>query len=300
MNSKSESYRGQWGGKIESGEEMWWTEPDRRLRDRSFFRRIRFYLDVRQHFLIRFLRYGITAAKKRGVEVPKIVDFGCGTGGTGMNFSHFLGIPFQGFDIFQTQIGIAQELAQKFQSPCTFGLLNADGSFPLPDQSIDVIFSADVLGHVPDIPKTLAHWARALKTGGVVSLFTESTHSLDDQSQMAQLSRQGFDMVSMVPEHISLFPKEKLEAWFRSAGFEILDRVSANVGHWFFFPKDYVTLLKNQPTQRKVYLRSLIWSKISKILPFYPIPHEFFRLVLTYFFGRSDLGTAYFYLLRKN
>jgi ubiquinone/menaquinone biosynthesis C-methylase UbiE len=299
-----EKYRGQWGGTIQSSdgttEEMWWSEPSHALKKGSWGKRLRFTLDTRQFFLLKFLQTGIARAFSSGVTEPKIVDFGCGAGGTTLNFSSMINVPMEGFDIFSTQIQIANQHAKNIGSSSTFRVLNPDGTFPLSAASVDVLFSADVLGHVPNIPQALKEWARILKPNGTVALFTEASYSPGDQSLMARLAREGMDMISGVPEHISLFPRDVLEAHFREAGFEVEVRYSANVLHWFFFPKDYLLLFRRLRRRSTFwYGMSLVWNKMIKIVPFYPIPLEMLRLGLTRVFGKSALGTSYFYQLRR-
>jgi len=138
-----------------------------------------------------------------------------------------------------------------------------------------------------------------LKKGAGVSLFTEATYSEKDHSLMARLAKKGLDMCEAVPEHISLFPKEHLEEMFADAGFEIVERKSANVLHWFFFPKDYVLLYRKFHKKSFLYYLSVIWNAILKVSPFYPVPADLMRLWLTRLFGDSAYGTSYFYLLRK-
>jgi ubiquinone/menaquinone biosynthesis C-methylase UbiE len=230
---------------------------------------------------------------------PKILDYGCGTGGTTLNFSSLLDKPFTGLDIFETQLKIARTFADKQGLGCQFKLLEEGGRIPAETGSIDLIFSLDVLGHVPNIPHVLAEFSRALKSGGSVLLFTESTYSDADHSIMAKLAKDGADMMGAVPEHISLFSREKLEAMFKDAGFEILERYSANVWHFFFFPKDYVLLLKGNKNHRFVFGAAWVWNRISKILPFYPWPFQILRLFVTHLFGKNSYGTSYFYLLHK-
>ena len=292
-------YRGQWGGKTDTGEEMWWSEPDLALASGTFLKRAKFYLDVRQFFLTRYLNRGISAAKKSGVKNPKVIDFGCGTGGTTLNFSSYIRHPIDGYDIFKTQIEIANEQAKKINNTSQFHLLTSEGKVPLPDASVDVLLSADVLGHVPSIPTTLKEWARVLKPGAAVSLFTESNYSASDQSLMARLARDGMDMSEAVPEHISLFPKEQLEVWFQTAGFEVVERISANAGHWFFFPKDYAILLAKHGKRPMLLAVSRIWNVITKLTPFYSWTFEIVRLGMTLLTGRSAPGSGYFYYLRK-
>jgi SAM-dependent methyltransferase len=284
-------YRGQWGGKIESGEEMWWSEPHTRLRT-SRRARWGFLLDVRQHFIHRFW-------KSASLPRTKIADFGCGTGGTTLNFGEIFRTPILGVDIFETQLEIARHHSKAIGSTCSFARLEGEGRIPVADGALDVLMSLDVLGHVPNVPYALAEWARALRPGGTVLLFTEAQHSLQDRSIMAWLARAGADMVSVVPEHISLFPREELEEMFARAGLQVRERFSANVGHFFFFPKDYVLLLKGRKDHRGIYALAWLWNRISKIFPFYPWPFQFLRLGMTYLWGRQAYGTGYFYRLEK-
>jgi hypothetical protein len=116
---------------------------------------------------------------------------------------------------------------------------------------------------------------------------------------MRRLADDGLDMMGMVPEHISLFSREELERMFAAAGFRMEERFSANLGHFFFFPKDYLLLLKNHAGHRGLYWLAVVWNRISKITPFYPWPFQILRLALTRAFGRQAFGTAYFYDLRK-
>jgi ubiquinone/menaquinone biosynthesis C-methylase UbiE len=298
--SNFEQYRGQWGGRIESGEEMWWSEPWAKPIDRPGLARLLFSIDVRHHFLLRFWKRVVRETHGRPLQ---IADFGCGTGGVTLNFSRYIGRPITGIDIFETQLRIAREFNERSALGCHFALLGDGGRLPFKDGELDVLFSLDVLGHVPDVSGTLADWSRALKPGGSVILFTESSFSSGDSSVMAWLARAGRDMTTVVPEHISLLPREELERRFTEAGLESVERFSANVGHWFFFPKDYWTLLRDQPpadgSQRLLYFASRVWDRILKISPFYPWPPQLLRLVLTRFFGRSAHGTSYFYHLKK-
>lgn len=273
---------------------MWWSEPDRELARGNWYRRFLFWLDVRQHFVLRFLR----RALKDAPSDPVILDFGCGTGGTTLNFAQFLGRPIRGFDVFETQIRIARLMGQGLPVACDFDLL-VDGKIPLPDQSVDVLMSLDVLAHVPDVPGTLADWSRVLKTGGRIALFTEATYSAGDRSIMARLASRGADLCAVVPEHVSLHSREELEVFFEAAGFRIEERKSANVGHFFFFPKDYVLVLEKLKTHRALYGFAWAWNRLSKLTPFYPWPFQAIRLMLTDVFGSGDFGTAYFYSLVK-
>ena len=296
-----QKYRGQWGGKIDSGEEMWWSEPNAKLARGSRWSRFWYGMDTRQHFLLRFARRALAGAPGSAC----VADFGCGTGGTTLNLSSALGRPITGYDLFPTQLTIAAAMAQgcsgSVAARCPFEKLRADGALPVADGAIDLLLSVDVLGHVPNIERTLADLARALRPGGVVALFTESTYSEGDSSLMARLAREGLDMTAAVTEHISLVPREQLEKWFVAAGFEIRERFSANVCHFLFFPKDYVLLLNRggRAQHRVLYWTAWVWDRVSKVTPFYPWPFQILRTALTHLLGRRAFGTSYFYELKR-
>ncbi len=290
-------YRGQWGGKIENGEEMWWSEPDRTLQDFSFWSRVRFGLDTRHHFILRFWRACRGAFSDAALS---LADYGCGTGGTTINFSRAIGQPISGYDVFATQIEVARHFAADAKSSCRFGLLDEAGKIPVADGALHGVFSMDVLGHVKDIPVVLREWARALRSGGMVLLFTEANYSAGDRSIAARLAARGADVVAAVPEHISLFPREELERMFVAAGFRVEERFSANVWHFFFFPKDYILLLKGRPEFRGWYHFARVWNVCTKLVPFYPKPFHMLRILVTHLLGRRHKGTAYYYRLVKN
>jgi ubiquinone/menaquinone biosynthesis C-methylase UbiE len=238
---------------------------------------------------------------KDSIAPIEAIDYGCGSGGTTLNFSYFLNQPITGYDVFDTQLKIGREFSSRHGSVCKFELLKENGKIPISDKSVDLILSLDVLGHVPNIPNVLEEWSRVLKVGGSVSLFTEANYSQDDSSMMAQLAKAGWDMATVVPEHISLFSREMLEEMFKKQGFKIESRYSANVWHFFFFPKDYVLLLNQDAVQKRTWIYRLawMWNRLSKIMPFYPWPFQTLRLVATYLFGKKAYGTSYFYHLIK-
>lgn len=294
LNQYEKKYRDQWGGKTPEGEEMWWSSVWPELEGDSWRGRFRFALDPRHFFLIGFLKRAIR--KKRN---PQIADFGCGTGGSTVNFSRYLDVGIHGWDIFPTQIAIAKEQSHKAGSDCQFSLLNPDGTFPLRDQSLDVVFSSDVLGHVPDIRQVVREWSRVLKPGGRVVLFTESRCSPEDHSLMARLERSGIEMIASIPEHVSLLPREELERIFESSGFQVEERISSNVWHFFFAPKDYVKALAGKKKYRGWYWLAKFWTFFSNLVPFYPKPFYFLRNAVTLIFGKRAYGCNYFYLLKN-
>lgn len=274
---------------------MWWSDYSPGLAKGSFFSRLSFLLDNRHYFLIRYLQTAISLSKD---DKPHIIDFGCGTGGTTLNMSSYIGLPIDGYDVFPTQIGIANEFSKKIGNGATFHTLN-EGKIPLNDASVDIIYSADVLAHVPDIGKVLSEWKRVLKSDGFIVLYTEAACSVQDSSVMGKLAHNGIDMIGSVEEHISLFPKEDLEGFFAANDFNLIRRYSGNVFHFLFNPKEFYTVLSKE--RRFPFLRTMayILDRLNKIIPFYPKPQHILRIFLTKLLGRSAYGCNYFYLLQK-
>lgn len=106
-------------------------------------------------------------------------------------------------------------------------------------------------------------------------------------------------MTEAVPEHISLYPREQLETWFTATGFEIVERYSANVCHFFFFAKDYVKLRQGKKQYRAITALAWLIDRTCKLLPFYPKPLHALLIILTLLFGKKAYGTGYYYYLKK-
>lgn len=294
MTVSTQNLEGKWGEVTEDGQEIWWSGINESLLKGRIWSRFIFFIDFRHFFLIRFLKRAISASQRP----CKIIDFGCGTGGSTFNFSAYLQNPIDGYDVFPLQIDAAKAQAQKFSLPNHFGLI--DSELLEVENAIDIIFSSDVLGHVPSVPKTLSLWNQILKKHGYVALFTEATFNKEDNGVMARLSREGLDMIGSIPGHISLFTREDLERMFFDAGFEVLERYNGGYGYAFFHPSNIVSYLKSHGQQkRSLYLILKIWDRFLKLIPFYPKPIEVIRIFATLLFGRNSYSCNYFYLLRK-
>lgn len=285
----------------ESTEEMWWSEPSVDLLRGVRLSRLKFLADTRQYLLVALCRRALAALGCTNGSSPKIIDFGCGTGGTTLNLAAVLGRRIDGFDLFPTQIGVANAWLSREGANGSFQVLRPDGTIPLDGASVDLVLSADVLGHVPSIPAVLRDFSQVLVPGGQVVLYTEAAYSPEDRSLAHRLCAQtGVDLFGGVPEHISMHPREDLERFFDAAGFEVVERYSGNVMHALFFPKHYVELYARAGRSWSVFAVAFrVWNRLSRILPFYPMPIELLRLALTALLGSKAYGTSYFYRLKK-
>jgi SAM-dependent methyltransferase len=102
----------------------------------------------------------------RAAEIDKVVPFvplgarilevGAGTGKQSLELRR------RGFDVTAIEIADSSYAAHR-----VFPIIDYDGiTIPLPDASVDVVFSSNVLEHVPDLARMHAEIRRVLKPGG--------------------------------------------------------------------------------------------------------------------------------------
>lgn len=86
----------------------------------------------------------------------RILEIGAGTGEQAAELKR------RGFDV------VAIEMAQSgYASDRIFPIVDYDGrTIPLPDASVDIVFSSNVLEHVPDLPRMHAEIRRVLTPSG--------------------------------------------------------------------------------------------------------------------------------------
>lgn len=120
--------------------------------------------DVQEHLL------GDDLMKNAMCDRPVLLEIGCGNG----RLSEFIAphvATLYGVDISEEMIARAQSRLGRLRN-CVF--LATDGmSFPLEDESVDVVFSFIVFQHMPSvgiIRKNIEDVARVLKPGGIVKI----------------------------------------------------------------------------------------------------------------------------------
>lgn len=99
-------------------------------------------------------------------DMPVVVDAGCGAGMSGLElFAPIVPrIRYLGVDI-STSVDVARDRFEK--AGLDAGFMQADiTDLPLPDASVDVIFSEGVLHHTDSTERALKSLARRLKVGG--------------------------------------------------------------------------------------------------------------------------------------
>lgn len=87
----------------------------------------------------------------------RVLEFGAGDGTQAMDLSR------RGFDVIGIDLARSAHAGHR-----VFPVLDYDGSqIPLPDSSVDVVFSSNVLEHVEDLPGALAEMRRVTRDGGL-------------------------------------------------------------------------------------------------------------------------------------
>lgn len=144
---------------------------------------------------------------------PKILDVGCHQGlAFGLLEQHFYPRTIIGVDIDSEFVGVARDAAQHCQCEvkCENGTVyNLD----LPDASIDLIFSHQLLHHLSDQARALEELYRVLVPGGII-LVGESCRSFIHSLPVRLLFRHPKNVQKSADEYVELV---------KSHGFTILD-----------------------------------------------------------------------------
>lgn len=145
-----------------------------------------------------------------------ILDIGCGTGKVLAEIKK-LNPQAQifGVDVSSRAINVARKLLPQ----CKFTLIKDGEKLPFKNNSMDYIFSFDVIEHIYDIQNILYEYKRILKPGGNI-LISTPYHGLIKNLVIALI---GFEKVFNPYEgHIRFFTKKSLSLGFRMINFEII------------------------------------------------------------------------------
>ena len=108
-------------------------------------------------------------------ETTRVLEVGSGSGGPAMFIAEETGCSIIGVDLNEFGVKNASELVKQSlpKGRAEFRLIDASKPLPFEPDSFDVVFSNDVLCHVPDRLQVLRDWHRVLKAGGRM-LFTDA------------------------------------------------------------------------------------------------------------------------------
>jgi tocopherol O-methyltransferase len=122
-------------------------------------------------------------------ENPKIIDIGCGIGGSSLYLAEKLHGEVVGITLSPVQANRAQEraLAAGLAERATFKVANAL-DIPYPDNTFDLVWTLESGEHMPDKDKFLQECYRVLKPGGRMILATWCHRSTEGQAGALNLS----------------------------------------------------------------------------------------------------------------
>jgi SAM-dependent methyltransferase len=197
-------------------------------------------------------RLGIEAADSRtaGVEYvndrvlavaglapePRVLDAGCGFGGTIFHWQPRIGGRYEGITLSRVQLKVAQREARRrgIADACRFRLHSYDG--PL-GTGFDAVVAIESLIHSPDLDRTLPNLASALAPGGVLLVLDDMAACALDRHRPveADLLRRHWGCAhywtyddyrdGLHRAGLSLVHDEDLSALMRPRREEILDRL---------------------------------------------------------------------------
>ena len=113
------------------------------------------------------------------VRGRRVLDLGCGVGGAAIRIVRELGAgTVVGIDVEERALGRATAAVEAAGLARRITLeLVAPGPFPLPDESVDIVFCKDVISHLSDKEPLFAEAARVLRSGGVFAFGDWTTGS---------------------------------------------------------------------------------------------------------------------------
>lgn len=129
-------------------------------------------------------RYGLrewhipTVAKFESFRGKDVVEIGCGIATDGLQFARN-GANYVGTDLTPHGIELARERFALFGVPGRFEVANAEERLPLPDASVDHVYSFGVIHHSPTPEKIVREMHRVLRPGGTFTVMLYNRTSIN-------------------------------------------------------------------------------------------------------------------------
>lgn len=200
---------------------------------------------------------------------PRVLDAGCGFGGTMFAMHERLGGTYDGLTLSATQLRAARREARRrgIEDACRFHLRNFDDPIA---QRYDAVVAVESLSHAPDLRHTLGNLAAALAPGGALLL-------VEDMA-VADIDARHPEEAGILHRHWGCrrFPREEdYETHLRDAGLAITRRVD-------------LTPLVRHRTLAELEAAGRRYSAWSRWLPVAPV-----RRVLSAYIGGIALEKLY-------
>jgi ubiquinone/menaquinone biosynthesis C-methylase UbiE len=129
-----------------------------------------------------------TVARFDAFRGKTVVEIGCGVGTDGIEFARN-GANYIGVDLTPNSIELTRERFQVFGVPGRFEVANAEEGLPLPDASVDHVYSFGVIHHSPVPEKIVQEIYRILKSGGTFTVMLYNRSSINYYVEIMFLRR---------------------------------------------------------------------------------------------------------------
>ena len=141
----------------------------------------------------------------------RVLDLGCGAG------RFVAALRAEGADPVGVELSEgALERARRNVPGADLRLLGADGTIPLDDSSVDLVWCSEVLEHVPDTSHALSEVRRVLRTGGRLLVTTPYHGRVRDMAIALARFEAHFDPLG---QHVRFYTRRSLARALEATGF---------------------------------------------------------------------------------
>lgn len=291
-----------WGKMQDNNIEIWDTNPiflDDFVSTKDW---LKLFFYPKKYFLYRKINKHVNKQfnYKSKNERIRILDVGCGTGSSVIDFKKMFGreVEVHGIDVIKLQIDLARE---KIKQNGVWAEIAWYGGeiFPFESNYFDVVYTSDVLGHVKNVRPWLKEINRVLKPGGLLAMFSES--KLGKHAWIRNyLFRHGLNVDPHAEVHISLYPKKMLWEFIEEADFDIESMRGLFWASFLLHPDEFYDKLQNQKEFLILRFINKIFYKIKKKLhPFSTAGCELLGLIEAFIFGKRVEAQGYIIIANK-
>jgi len=117
-----------------------------------------------------------------------VLEIGCGVGTDGIEFARN-GANYVGVDLTPNAVELTRERFKVFGVPGQFEVANAEDGLPLPDASVDHVYSFGVIHHSPTPEKIISEIYRVLRKGGTFTVMLYNRSSVNYYIEIMFLRR---------------------------------------------------------------------------------------------------------------
>ena len=161
------------------------------------------------------------AQAARNVNGSRILDVGCGFGGSSIYLAKRFGAHATGITISPIQVEMANDAAAREKVSADFLLMDAEAMRF--DEIFDVIWSVESISHYEDVPKFFASAVQFLKPGGTLALLDWfKKEILPPRVHKKALLPLEKGML------VELHTMDEYETWMRASGLNVQERETLN------------------------------------------------------------------------